>query len=131
MAPTVTVVVPAYNLARFLPEALDSALAQDLPTDALDIVVVDDGSTDDTPAVLERYADRVRVVRQPNGGLVRAVARGLEGVRGDYVALLDADDTWPADRLARHVAHLETHGSVALVHGDMQLVDADGREIAP
>jgi hypothetical protein len=131
MAPTVTVVVPAYNLARFLPAALDSALAQEWPADALDIVVVDDGSTDDTPVVLDRYADRVRVVRQPNGGLVRAVERGLEEVRCSYVALLDADDTWPADRLARHVAHLETHPEVALVHGDMQLVDADGHEVAP
>jgi glycosyltransferase involved in cell wall biosynthesis len=131
MAPTVTVVVPAYNLAEFLPAALDSALAQDWPADLLDVVVVDDGSTDDTPVVLERYADRVRVIRQPNGGLVRAVERGLSEVRGGYVALLDADDTWPADRLARHVAHLEAHPEVALVHGDMQLVDADGRVIAP
>jgi glycosyltransferase involved in cell wall biosynthesis len=90
MAPTVTVVVPAYNLARFLPAALDSALGQDWPAAALDVVVVDDGSTDDTPAVLERYAGRVRVVRQPNGGLVRAVDRGLADVRGEYVALLDA-----------------------------------------
>jgi hypothetical protein len=131
MAPTVTVVVPAYNLARYLPAALDSALAQEWPAEALDVVVVDDGSTDDTADVLARYADRVRVIRQPNGGLVRAVERGLAEARGDYVALLDADDTWPADRLARHVAHLEAHSEVALVHGDMQLIDGDGREIAP
>jgi hypothetical protein len=131
MAPTVTVVVPAFNLARFLPAALDSALAQEWPADALDVVVVDDGSTDDTPAVLERYRDSVRVVRQLNGGLVRAVERGLEEARGRYVALLDADDTWPADRLARHVAHLEARPEVALVHGDMRLVDAAGHEIAP
>jgi hypothetical protein len=131
MAPTVTVVVPAYNLACFLPAALDSALGQDWPAEALDVVVVDDGSTDDTPAVLERYAGRVRVVRQANGGLVSAVDRGLAEVRGDYVALLDADDTWPADRLRRHVAHLEAHPEAALVHGDMQLIDAGGTVTAP
>jgi hypothetical protein len=131
MAPTVTVVVPAYNLARFLPAALDSALGQDWPPEALDVVVVDDGSTDDTRAVLERYAGRVRVVRQANGGLVRAVDRGLSEVRGEYVALLDADDTWPVDRLRRHVAHLEAHPEAALVHGDMQLIDAGGAVTAP
>jgi glycosyl transferase family 2 len=126
LSPRVSVVVPAYNLARFLPAALDSALAQDWPADALEVVVVDDGSTDETPQVLEGYRDRVTVVRQPNGGLVRAVSRGLQDATGDYVALLDADDEWPRDRLRRHLAHLEARPEVALVHGDMEIIDARG-----
>ena len=126
MVPRVSVVVTAYNLARFLGRAIDSALAQDWPADALEVIVVDDGSTDETPQVLAAYGERIRVIRQANQGLVRAVDRGLAEVSGDYVALLDADDEWPADRLRRQVEHLEAHPRVGLVHGDMTLIDADG-----
>jgi hypothetical protein len=127
----VSVVVPAYNLGRFLGRAIDSALAQDWPSDALELIVVDDGSTDETPQVLARYGNRINAIRQSNGGLVRAVDRGLAEVTGDYVALLDADDEWPADRLRRQVAHLEANPRVGLVHGDMTLIDADGAVTAP
>ena len=131
MFPSVSVVVPAYNLARFLGRAIDSALAQDWPAEALEVIVVDDGSTDETPQVLAAYGDRIRAIRQDNGGLVRAVDRGLAEVTGDYVALLDADDEWPVDRLTRHVAFLEAHPEVGLVHGDMTIIDDDGAVLSP
>jgi Glycosyl transferase family 2 len=131
MFPNVSVVVPAYNLARYLGRAIDSALAQDWPAEALEVIVVDDGSTDETPQVLAAYGDRIRAIRQDNGGLVRAVDRGLAEVTGDYVALLDADDEWPTDRLSRHIAHLEAHPDVGLVHGDMTIIDADGAVLSP
>jgi Glycosyl transferase family 2 len=131
MFPNVSVVVPAYDLARYLGRAIDSALAQDWPSEALEVIVVDDGSTDETPQVLAAYGDRIRAIRQDNGGLVRAVDRGLAEVTGDYVALLDADDEWPTDRLSRHVAHLEAHPEVGLVHGDMTIIDADGAVLSP
>ena len=131
MFPKVSVVVPAYNLARYLGRAIDSGLAQDWPAEALEVIVVDDGSTDETPRVLAAYGDRIRVVRQDNGGLVRAVDRGLAEVTGAYVALLDADDEWPTDRLTRHVAFLEAHPEVGLVHGDMTIIDADGAILSP
>lgn len=131
MTPRVSVIVTAYNLARFLPAALDSALRQDWPADAVEIVVVDDGSTDDTPTVLARYADRVRSVRQDNAGLVAAVDRGLAEVTGDYIALLDADDEWPADRIRRQVEFLEAHPAVGLVHGDMEVIDEHGATLHP
>jgi hypothetical protein len=131
MFPKVSVVVPAYNLARYLGRAIESALAQDWPAEALEVIVVDDGSTDETPQVLAAYADRIRAIRQDNGGLVRAVDRGLAEVTGDYVALLDADDEWPTDRLTRHVAFLEAHPEVGLVHGDMTIIDADGAVLSP
>jgi hypothetical protein len=131
MFPNVSVVVPAYNLARYLGRAIDSALAQDWPADALEVIVVDDGSTDETPQVLAAYADRIRSVRQDNGGLVRAVDRGLAEVTGEYVALLDADDEWPTDRLSRHVTHLEAHPEVGLVHGDMTIIDDNGAVLSP
>jgi glycosyltransferase involved in cell wall biosynthesis len=102
--PSVTVVVTAYNHERFVAEAIDSALRQDYPAELVDVVVVNDGSADGTRAVLDaRYGaePRVRLIHQENRGFVGAVNRGLEEVRGELVALLDADDTWPLDRLRR------------------------------
>jgi len=127
--PRVSVIVTAYNLARFLPAALDSALAQESPGGPVQIIVVDDGSTDDTPRVLAAYGDRVEVIRKRNGGLVAAVDTGLAAVRGEYIALLDADDEWPADRLRRHAQILDANPLVGLVHGDMEVMDAEGNTL--
>lgn len=129
--PLVSVIVPAFNLSHFLPAALESALAQTDPGGPIEVIVVDDGSTDDTPQVLARYEERVHLIRQTNTGFVRAVERALTEVRGTYIALLDADDEWPRDRLARHVAILNARPEVGLVHGDMELIDAEGRLIHP
>ena len=129
--PRVSVIVTAYNLAQYLPAALESALAQESPGGPIQIIVVDDGSTDNTQQVLAAYADRVEVIRQENGGLVKAVDTGLAAVRGDYVALLDADDEWPLDRLRRHAEILDANPQVGLVHGDMEVMDADGNSIHP
>jgi glycosyltransferase involved in cell wall biosynthesis len=110
----VSAVVTTYNYARFLPDALDSILAQTHAN--LEMVVVDDGSTDDTAAVVERYADRgVRYVRRPHGGAGRARNTGLESTSAPLVAFLDADDTWLPDRVEAGVAHLVRHPELALV----------------
>src|SRR5579875_1129988 len=124
--PLVSVVVPAFNLARYLPAALDSALSQVDPGGPIEVIVVDDGSTDETPDVLAGYGDRVRTIRQPNRGLTAAVERGLKEVSGEFVALLDADDTWPPDRLTRHLEILRARPLLGLVHGDMEVTDAHG-----
>jgi glycosyltransferase involved in cell wall biosynthesis len=129
--PRASVIVPAFNLAHYLPAAIDSALAQHPPGGPVQVIVVDDGSTDDTPEVLARYGERIEVIRQPNGGLVSAVDRGLQAVRGEYVGLLDADDEWPADRLRRHVGILESNPNAGLVHGDMEVIDAGGATVHP
>ncbi len=129
--PRVSVIVTAFNLAHYLPAALDSALAQESPGGPIQIIVVDDGSTDNTQEVLAAYADRVEVIRQENGGLVKAVDTGLSAVRGEYVALLDADDEWPRDRLRHHAEILDANPQVGLVHGDMEVIDADGNTIHP
>ena len=88
----VTCVVPVYDGERFLAEALDSALAQDY--EPMEIVVVDDGSTDGTPDVAAGYGDRIRYLRQENAGPSAARNRGLEASRGEFVSFLDADDLW-------------------------------------
>src|SRR5262249_5510318 len=85
-----SLIISTFNHARFLGAAIDSALAQTLGV--VDVIVVDDGSTDDTPAVLERYAGRIRVLRQPNRGLAAARNTGLAAARGTFVSFLDADD---------------------------------------
>src|ERR1700744_1726128 len=127
--PRVSGIVPAYNLAPYLPAALDSPLAPGAPGGDVQIIVVDDGSTDDTQQVLRAYAGRVEVIRQENGGLVKAVDTGLGAVRGEYIALLDADDEWPVDRLRRHAEILDANPQAGLVHGDMEVIDADGTTI--
>jgi glycosyltransferase involved in cell wall biosynthesis len=96
--PTISVIVPTYNRASYLPDALDGVLPQLGPDD--EIVVVDDGSTDDTPTVLAGYGDRVRVIRTANGGLGAARNVGLAAARNDWIAFHDSDDVVRADRLA-------------------------------
>jgi Glycosyl transferase family 2 len=130
-AARVSVIIPAFNLARYLPAAIDSALGQNSPGGPVEVIVVDDGSTDETPRVLDDYSGRVRVIRQRNRGLVAAVDRGLAAVSGEYIALLDADDEWPRDRLRRHVAILDANPLLGLVHGDMEIIDADGQTLHP
>jgi glycosyltransferase involved in cell wall biosynthesis len=125
--PTVSVVIPAYNQARFLAGALESVLTQTYP--ALEIVVVDDGSTDATGEVLAGFRGRVAVVRQPNNGVSSARNAGVAGSAGDLVAFLDADDQWLPDKLARQIARHVREPDLGLVHCGIQEIDADGRAL--
>lgn len=99
---SVTCIVPVFNGARFLADALESVLDQEI--EDLDVVVVDDGSTDETPDVLAGFGDRIRVVRQDNAGVAVARNRGLEEVRSDFVAFQDCDDLWTPGRLTHQLA---------------------------
>jgi len=118
--------MPAYNYARFIPAAIESILAQDYPADAIEIIVVDDGSTDGTEAALAPYRDRLTLVRQANLGLRGAVNTGLERASGEYIALLDADDTWLPHKLRDQVDRLEARPGAGLVYSDMQEIDEAG-----
>ena len=122
---TVSVVIPTYNYARYLPEAIDSALAQ---THApLEVIVVDDGSIDDTPGVLAAYGDRIRVIRQANRGAGAARNTGIAAARGEYVAFLDADDVWLPRKLELQMARFEADPGLGLVHCGAETVDDEGR----
>ena len=89
---SISVIIPAYNVESYLAEAIDSALLQTVPP--AEIIVVDDGSTDGTQRVAERFENKIRYFRQPNAGPGRARNRGLAEARSDWVAFLDGDDIW-------------------------------------
>lgn len=98
---TISVVIPAYNAASTIAAAIESALAQTRPPD--EIIVVDDGSKDDTASVVERFGTAVRLVRQANAGCGQARNTGVREARGSWLAFLDADDTWLPTKLERQV----------------------------
>ncbi len=131
MTPTVSVLLPVYNAGAFLAESIGSVLGQSWRD--FELVAVDDGSTDESGAILAQFAAadaRVRVVRQPaNGGLVRALNRGLEVARGRYIARQDADDPSLPERLARQVTFLEREPAVGIVGGAFLLADGEGRRL--
>jgi glycosyltransferase involved in cell wall biosynthesis len=125
--PLVSVIVPSYNGARFLPESLDSILAQTYPH--IEIIVLDDASTDDTPAVAARYAGRITYVRQAvNRGQFDNVNDGIARATGELVAVYHADDVYLPEIVEREVAYLEAHPDVAAVFASDIFVDAVGRE---
>jgi glycosyltransferase involved in cell wall biosynthesis len=130
--PEVSVVIPTFNYARFLPDAIQSVLNQTFRD--LDLVVVDDGSTDDTRAVVARFEDdpRVRYVHQDNQGDSAARNTGIARSTGTYVAFLDSDDYWLPDKIERQVAVLATCPDISVVYtaGIVSKVDARRREIS-
>jgi len=131
MSPRVSVIVPLYNTRRYVAQALDSALAQKYRD--FEVVVVDDGSTDGGEEIAQRYAQRfphrVRVVRQSNAGLPAARNTALHAGRGEYFALLDADDVWHPQHLALAMAAFDADPDLGLVHANIRRVDANGRAL--
>jgi len=105
MTATVSVVIPCYNAAPFLRETLDSALNQTHPP--LEVIVVDDASTDDSAAIAESYGPPVQLIRQENQGESVARNRGIEEAKGDWIAFLDADDIWTPIKLKRQTEMIE------------------------
>lgn len=125
--PRVTVVIPTYNRAATLPDAIASVLAQSLPD--FELLIVDDASTDASPQIVSELDDpRVRLLRQPrNGGAAAARNRGLDEARGELVAFLDSDDEWLPEKLERQVALFDREGvDLGLVYSGIELVDPDG-----
>jgi len=126
MTPRVSVCIPAYNYARYLPAAIDSVLAQEFGD--YELIVVDNASRDETPAVLARYGDRIHAHRnERNLGLFGNFARCLELARGELVKFLAADDWLHPAYLAEAVALMDRHPSAAIVSGPGFFVDGDGR----
>lgn len=123
--PAVSVVIPAYNAAWCVRKAIDSVLAQEFRD--FEVLVVDDGSTDDTAAILAPYGDALRVVRQRNGGLSSARNAGIRESSAEFVAFLDADDWWLPGKLAKQVGLLRAEPTIGFVSTAARVEDPEGR----
>jgi GT2 family glycosyltransferase len=131
---TISLVIPTYNRGHLIAETLDSALAQVPPF--LEVIVVDDGSTDDTTAVLAQYAGRVQLLTGPNGGVQRARNRGVAAARGTYIAMCDSDDLLEPGYVNTMQAWLRDHPECNSIYSnfvtfDEQRVHADKFGKAP
>jgi glycosyltransferase involved in cell wall biosynthesis len=129
--PRVSVIIPAYNAAKFLPTSIESVIGQTY--DSWEMVLVDDGSNDETRELVASYAPKMghklRYVYQPNRGLPAARNTGIRNSQGDLIALLDADDIWLPLRLERSVAAMDSDAEVGLVHGRFERVNPEGSPI--
>ncbi|HEV7239710.1 MAG TPA: glycosyltransferase family A protein [Thermoanaerobaculia bacterium] len=121
---SVSIIIPTYNHARFLRAALESALRQTRP--ALEVIVVDDGSTDETPEILAQFDDRICVRRQENRGPAAARNTGISAAHGDFLLFLDSDDVLLPACVELQLARFEAEPSLGLVYSDGEFLDVEG-----
>ncbi|MDP6435906.1 MAG: glycosyltransferase [Gammaproteobacteria bacterium] len=124
---TISVVIPAYNAEAFVVEAVESAFAQTVAP--LEVIVVNDGSTDRTEELLRGFGDRITLISQQNSGVARARNAGLEVAVGEYVAFLDSDDAWLPDKTAKQLDVMQSYPDMAALGSDCIEVDPDGQVI--
>jgi glycosyltransferase involved in cell wall biosynthesis len=129
--PAVSVIIPAYNSAPYIAETIGSVLDQTF--DDLELIVVDDGSADDTPAVVTACGPRVRLIIQANAGVCAARNRGIREAAGRYLCLLDHDDYWFSDKLRRQVTAMREHPDCGVIYSPFipWSTDAAGRFPTP
>lgn len=130
MKPLITALVDTYNHERYIEQALVSVLQQGLSPSELEIVVVDDGSTDKTPSIIQKFAPRVKHLRKKNGGQASAFNAGFAESRGEIIALLDGDDWWASGKLGAAIEVLEKNPALAAVGHGFYQVREDGTPIA-
>lgn len=115
-APLTTVLIDTYNYGRFIERAIDSVLSQDFPAEKLEIIVVDDGSTDDTAERVRKYGSRIKFLQKQNGGQASAFNAGFAHARGEYIFLLDADDIFLPGKLRRVCEAFQSHPDIGMVY---------------
>lgn len=125
--PKVSVIIATFNGSQYIRDALDSVLNQALSD--FEVVVVDDGSTDQTPAILADYSSRLTIIRQGNQGGVVARNRGFQASEGKYIVILDHDDRLLSGHLTLLSRHLDSHPEIGVAYGDTHLIDSQGRRI--
>src|SRR4051794_19381276 len=124
---SISVVIPAYNASRLLPATLESVLNQTLkPTE---ILVIDDGSTDDTAAVAEAFGPPVRVIRRPNSRQAASRNFAVGEATGEWIAFVDADDLWEKDKLEKQMLALQATPNASVCYTARQCFEQDGDEL--
>jgi glycosyltransferase involved in cell wall biosynthesis len=124
----VSIILPLYKSERYVVETVRSVLAQ--THSRLELLIVDDGSPDDSAALCERIGDpRIQVFRRQNRGSCRSRNFGIARARGDFIAFIDHDDLWLPEKLERHVAHLERSPEVGISYGPSAFIDENGRRM--
>jgi glycosyltransferase involved in cell wall biosynthesis len=121
--PLVSVIIPTFNRAHCIKRTVESVLSQTFAD--YELIVVDDGSTDDTPKVLAAYSDRLRVIQQPNQGVSTARNTGIQSARGDWVAFLDSDDYWAPEKLSVQVSGVKLNNDVIAHMVDALIIGYD------
>ena len=125
----VTVLIDTYNHERFIEQAIKSVLEQDMHMADVEIVVVDDGSTDRTPEIVRRFEPRVRLIRKSNGGQGSAFNAGIPECRGEIIAFLDGDDWWEREKLHLALDAFRANPEVGAIGNGLYEVDADGQRL--
>lgn len=124
--PFVSVLIDTHNHERFIEEAITSVLAQDLPASEREILVVDDGSTDRTPEILEKFQSQIRILRKSNGGQASAFNFAIPECQGEVISMLDGDDWWAPGKLTAVVDVFSQHPSAGIVGHELIIVYPDG-----
>jgi glycosyltransferase involved in cell wall biosynthesis len=114
----VSVIIPVYNVENYLAECIDSVLDQTFRN--FEIIAINDGSTDGSMEVLEKYKDKVRIFNQPNQGVALTLNRGIAEASGDYIAFIDGDDLWKKDKLEIQVGILEDNPDIDITFAEME-----------
>lgn len=125
--PLVTAIIPSYNCERFVTQAIDSALRQTYSP--LEVILVDDGSTDDTYKLLTPYLGSIKYIKQKNQGLSSARNAGIQRARGEYIAFLDADDIWNENKIQKQISFIIENKIIDVVGCYGEFIDADGAHI--
>ena len=124
MEPLVSVIIPTYNRADLVAQAVQSVLDQTY--EHMETIVVDDGSTDNTPEALKKYQDKINYIYQKRSERSNARNIGFRHSRGNYIAFLDSDDLWLPTKIEKQVQVLNENGDIGLVYTDVQFIDTDG-----
>jgi glycosyltransferase involved in cell wall biosynthesis len=127
----VTALIDTYNCGHFIEEAVDSVLAQDFPPELMEILVVDDGSADDTADRVRKYGDRIQYFHKDNGGQASALNFGIARAQGEIVAFLDGDDYWLPGKLQRIVAEFEKHPDAGMAYHNFFCKQGSSLDLLP
>ncbi|MEO0267357.1 MAG: glycosyltransferase [candidate division WOR-3 bacterium] len=124
-----SIIIDTYNYGRFIEDAIDSVLNQTFPQKDMEIIVVDDGSTDNTSQIVKKYKDKIKYIYKENRGQASALNLGIENSKGEYLVFLDADDFCSPQRVERVVEEFEKYENVVQVNNGFKFVNKNGKEI--